>query len=101
MNMSGVTLNSNKSHLARVESLQPSNIPLIVRCFQAWCQVKRKKREKKAAHKDTNTSRTHTREPNQKTNEHTTYRQTNRKNVRIVFVTYSSDCKEHHVHYAQ
>lgn len=27
MNMSGVTLHSNKSHLARVESLQPSNIP--------------------------------------------------------------------------
>lgn len=40
---SSVTLHSNKSHLARVDSLQPSNIPLIVRCFQAQCQVGKKR----------------------------------------------------------
>lgn len=86
---SSVTLPSNKSHLARVESLQPSNVSLIVRFF--WLLARKSKKE--PTHNDGNTrtvghSHKHTYNIFACSNICIMYKYTHHENQHLIFITH-------------
>lgn len=78
-NIRAVSHSTAKSHLARVESLQSSNIHMIVRCFQTWWQVKKRP--------FTMTDIGYTQKCICKTDTQTMYKYTNHDNQYLIFMT--------------